>query len=61
MEKRIKVLNFIQQNSIPIEEAKEICIETKRNLKNAIMVAKANWTNKLAAKNHEMAHSPNQS
>ena len=51
MERRTKVLDFIRQNNIPTEEDKNICIEAKRNLKDAISVAKANWTNKLAEKN----------
>ena len=58
MEKRTKVLDFIRQNNIPTEEAKNMCIEAKRNLKDAISVAKANWTNKLAEQIHEMSHSP---
>ena len=57
IEKRTKVLNFIRQNDIPTEEAKNIYIEVKKHIKDVILVAKENWTKQLAEKIHEIAHS----
>ena len=39
MEKRTEVLNFIRQKNISIEEARNICLETKRILNDAIIAA----------------------
>ena len=51
MGKRTKVLNFSWQNNLSTEEVKNMCIKAKRNLKDAIIVAKANWTKKISWKN----------
>ena len=61
MGKRTKVLNFSWQNNLSTEEVKNMCIKAKRNLKDAIIVVKANWTKNLAGKIHEIAHSPKKS
>ena len=60
-EKRAKTLNNVRQNDIPSPEAKDMCRLANKNLQDAIAVAKANWTSKLADKIHQMSESPKDS
>lgn len=48
MVKRSEVLDEIRQNKIPESQAKNKEKEARLNLKDAIKLAKADWSNNLA-------------
>ena len=60
-DKRIEVLNCTRQANIPTEEVEKICIESRKNLKDAIIIAKSRWTSVLADRIYQMSCSPRDS
>ena len=60
-DKRTEVLNYTRQANISTEEAKKLCIESRKNLKDAIIIAKSRWTKVLADRIHQMSCSPRDS
>ena len=60
-DKRTEVLNYTRQANLSTEEAKTLCIESRKNLKDAIIIAKSRWTSVLANRIHQMSCSPRDS
>ena len=59
--KQSKILDLIRQGKYSTTQAKIMCKDTKKNLKDIISIAKANWTSHLAERIHEMVRNPKDS
>ena len=61
MVNRAKILDIIRQGKYSTTQAKIMCKDANKNLKDIISIAKANWTYPLAERIHEMARNPKDS
>ena len=55
---RANFLDQIRRGNYSTSQAKTMCKDTKKNLKDIIYIAKANWTSHLAGRIHEIARNP---
>ena len=61
MVRRAKILDLVRQGKYSTTQAKIMCKDSKKDLKDVISLAKANWTSHLAERIHEMARNPKDS
>ena len=54
MANRTQILDLVTQGKYSTTQAKNICKNAEKNLKNGSYLAKANWTSHLAERIHEM-------
>ena len=55
MIKRTEILDSVRQGKFTSAQAKMMCRDAKRNLKEGISVAKSNWTSCLSERIHAMS------
>ena len=58
MTKRLKVLNFLRQKNILVEQDKHMVKEAKINLREGINLAKSKWIDHLATRIHYLTNTP---
>ena len=58
MNSRSEILDLIRQGSFSVEGAKTLAKDTRNNLKDGILQAKANWSSHLAKRIHDLANYP---